>query len=406
MQTRESLLVWRMEIARRMRATLEDSVDRMMTSELVTTPLLGADTTIEAETRASNRANAEAILDFMTRTDAAQAAEVPPEALDVVRTVVRRGLDLEIIYQSYRRGQSVLWGDFMACAAEVVEPTHIVEFLTESSAEIFEYIDVVTAKVIAAAQREREEILGGALARRIETVRLILDGAPVAVETANPRLGHDLDRQHTGLVLWSEPGADVHGFLESTALQLSRAVDARPPLTIAAGVSSLWAWIGTDTPPSRELLAQTGLPSGVRVAVGSTHEGLSGFRATHAEAIEVQALVTGQPGASQIALHEDHEVTLLLGRDVPAAADFVRRVLGYLAEDSPTAAGLRESVRIFLDEGSNAPRAAARMFTHRNTMLQRVDRASRLLGYRPEENRLSVAVALELAHHLGSQVLA
>jgi DNA-binding PucR family transcriptional regulator len=97
---------------------------------------------------------------------------------------------------------------------------------------------------------------------------------------------------------------------------------------------------------------------------------------------------------------------LLLGRDVPAAADFVRRVLGDLAEDSPTAAGLRESVRIFLDEGSNAPRAAARMFTHRNTMLQRVDRASRLLGYRPEENRLSVAVALELAHHLGSQVLA
>jgi hypothetical protein len=55
----------------------------------------------------------------------------------------------------------------MACAAEVVEPTHIVEFLTESSAEIFEYIDVVTAKVIAAAQREREEILGGALAPRI-----------------------------------------------------------------------------------------------------------------------------------------------------------------------------------------------------------------------------------------------
>jgi DNA-binding PucR family transcriptional regulator len=45
------------------------------------------------------------------------------------------------------------------------------------------------------------------------------------------------------------------------------------------------------------------------------------------------------------------------------------------------------------------------MFTHRNTVLQRVERASRLLGYRPDENRLSVAVALELAHHLGSRVL-
>jgi len=400
---------WRVAVARRMRENLDDSVDRMMGDELGRTPALGADATMTAEVRASNRANAEAVLAVLERPESALVgADVPPEALDVVRTVVRRGLDLEIIYRAYRRGQSVLWNDFMVCAAEVAGPDDdVVGFLAESSVLLFDYIDLVIAQVIAAAQREREDIVSGALSRRIEAVRLILDGAPLDVGNASERLGHDLQRWHTALVLWSEPGSDSPGALESAALQLARSVDARPPLTIVAGVSSLWAWIGTSGVPATDALraVEQRLPDGVRVAVGSTREGMGGFRASHVEALDVQALVDGRGGGA-LSLHEDHEVALLLGADARSAADFVQRVLGGLADDSPVAEGLRETVRIFLAEGGNAPRVAARMFTHRNTVLQRVERASRLLGHRPEENRLSVAVALELAHHLGRRVLA
>jgi DNA-binding PucR family transcriptional regulator len=401
---------WRTAVADRMRARLDDSVDRMMAAEVESTPALASDPTIMAEVRASNRANAEAILTVLSRpAGALGTSDVPPEALDVVRTVIRRGLDLEIVYRAYRRGQSVLWRDFMACAAEVPSPTDdLISLLAESSALTFDYIDLVIGQLVAAAHREREEIVGGALARRIESVRLILDGAPVDPKVGSERLGHELSQWHTGVVLWSAPGTEVHGVLESVALQLSRAMDARPPLTIAAGTASLWAWIGTTELPAREALREVGgrLPDGVRVAVGSTRRGVGGFRATHAEAIDVQALVGGHAGGSSIALHEDHEVTLLAGRDVHVAADFVQRVLGDLAHDSPASATLRETVRIFLAEGGNAPRAAAQLFTHRNTVLQRIERASRLLGHRPEENRLSVAVALELAQDLGSQVLA
>jgi DNA-binding PucR family transcriptional regulator len=410
MTAARSAQAWRVEVARRMRENLDDSVDRMMGDELGRTPALGADATMTAEVRASNRANAEAVLAVLERPESAlDGADVPPEALDVVRTVVRRGLDLELIYRAYRRGQSVLWNDFMACAAEVAGPDDdVVGFLTESSALLFDYIDLVIAQVIAAAQREREDIVGGALSRRIEAVRLILDGAPLDVGNASERLGHDLQQWHTALVLWSEPGSDSPGALESAALQLARSVDARPPLTIVAGVSSLWAWIGTSQVPASDALraVEQRLPDGVRVAVGSTREGMGGFRASHVEALDVQALVDSRGGGGALSLHEDHEVALLLGGDARSAADFVQRVLGGLAEDSPVAEGLRETVRIFLAEGGNAPRVAARMFTHRNTVLQRVERASRLLGYRPEENRLSVAVALELAHHLGPRVLA
>lgn len=397
----------RLAVAGRLAEDLDGLVDRMMLDELGSIPALGTDAAFIAEVRASNRANAESIIALMSTSEVTISdAVVPPAALDVVRTTVRRGLDLEIIYRAYRRGQSVVWGDVLSHIGELVEPDEdIVGIVAQSSALMFGYLDLVITQVIAAAQREREEILGGALARRIETVRLLLDDAPIEPRAASARLEYELGRWHTGVVVWADAGSESHGVLESVALGLARSVDARPPLTVSAGVTALWAWIGTEKIPRREDLQATVLPDGVRAAIGPTRHDVGGFRATHLAALEVHDLLAGRSGGPAVALHEDHEVTLLLGRDVRAASEFVQRVLGELADDTPTAAGLRETVRVFLDEGGNAPRAAARLYTHRNTVLQRIDRATALLGGRPEANRLAVSVALDLAHHLGSQVL-
>jgi DNA-binding PucR family transcriptional regulator len=61
---------------------------------------------------------------------------------------------------------------------------------------------------------------------------------------------------------------------------------------------------------------------------------------------------------------------------------------------------LRETLRVFLEVAENAPRAAERLHTHRNTVLQRVARATELLGYPPGERRLAVELALELRRRL------
>ncbi|MEA2170262.1 MAG: hypothetical protein QOF76_3562, partial [Solirubrobacteraceae bacterium] len=87
--------------------------------------------------------------------------------------------------------------------------------------------------------------------------------------------------------------------------------------------------------------------------------------------------------------------------DERRAAEFVAATLGPLAADTPAATRQRETQRVFLDEAENAPRAAARLHTHRNTVLQRVARATELLGYRPGERRLAVELALELRRRLG-----
>jgi DNA-binding PucR family transcriptional regulator len=262
-------------------------------------PVLTSDPLLEAELSASERANLRRFLTAVGRRDGRPLpADVPPEALDIARTVVRRGIDVEVLFHGYRRAHSVVWRNWLGYAAQAVSPgPALVEMLEVSSQLMFDYVDDVLARVLSGVQREREELLGGSLARRTETVRLILDGAPIDARQASERLGYDLGRRHTALVLWSESPSDVQGALESAATVLSQAAGAQRPLTVPAGTSVLWAWIGSDTDLStdalREAIAQ--VPPTARAAVGPTRRGISGFRRTHAAALAIQRLLARHP---------------------------------------------------------------------------------------------------------------
>jgi DNA-binding PucR family transcriptional regulator len=401
------------DVADLMLADLDDLGAEMDAAVLLLIPEFGADAAILREVSASNRANAERILTVLARRDdRRRTIDVPPEALDIVRTVVRRGVDLDGMFQAYRRGQNVAWKHLMATAAQVIPPGPLLmEVLEVSSGLLFDYVDEVIARVLDEAQREREEVLGGALARRVETIRLILDGAPIDRRRAGERLGYDLDRRHTALVLWTEAGdrgdEGVHGALESAAGLLAHAAGAHRPLTFPAATSALWAWLGTrgDPEPAALHAAMASAHPRVRVAVGPTRPGITGFRRSHEAALTVQSLLAGQSGGERLAFHQDLEVTALAAYDQVRAAEFVAATLGPLAADTASAARLRETLRVFLDEADNAPRAAERLHTHRNTVLQRVARATELLGRQPGERRLALELALELAHRIGPRAL-
>ncbi|MEO6794696.1 MAG: helix-turn-helix domain-containing protein [Mycobacterium sp.] len=397
------------DVAELMLAELDELLAEMDSAIIELTPLLGADPALTADMSASNRANATRLLTIFASRDGTMApVDVPAEALDVARTLARRSIDLDVLFQSYRRGQNVAWRHYMAHATSIVSSGPLLLRLLEiSSQRMFEYVDHVVSRAIAEAQREREEILGGALARRTETVRLILDGAPIDSRHASERLEYGLARRHTALVLWAPPPGEVQGALESAAAGLARAVGARRPLMLPAGTSTLWAWLGTDSDPALDALRGTGWEAqpNVRVAVGPTRPGIAGFRRSHTAALAIQRLLVGHPGGARIALHRDLEVTELAAQNLDRAAEFVAATLGPLAANTPNAARLRETLRVFLDEAENAPRAALRLHTHRNTVLQRVARATELLGHRPGERRLAVELALELAFQTGPRVL-
>jgi DNA-binding PucR family transcriptional regulator len=395
-------------VADRMMTKVDDVVAEMDRAVIDLVPALGADAAIVAEVSASNRANLLRFIAVARRYDEPPPLDVPPEALDIARTLARRGIELDALFNGYRAGQQVGWQRWLEAAAEVIEPGPMFASVLEASlAVLFKYVDGVLSRVVAEAQHEREEILGGALALRAGTARLILDDAPIDIATASRRLGYDLNRPHTALVLWAEGAGVAQGALESAALLLSRSVGARRPFIMAAGTSTLWVWIAGESEPSRIDLREAldEADPEIRVAVGPTEPGVHGFRRSHEAALVVQRLVVGLETGEQVATYAELEVIALTAGDEQRAAEFVAATLGPLAVDEPSAARLRETLRVYLDVADNAPQAAARLHMHRNTILQRVARANELLGRDIGERRLALALALELAHRLGPRVL-
>jgi DNA-binding PucR family transcriptional regulator len=390
-------------IADRVALDADETVAAMDAAVIEVVPEFGADAAIAAEITATNRGNLMRFLAVARKAQSPLSDAVAPEALDAARTVVRRGIDLDRIYEGYRRGQQVGLERWLACAYEIVEPGPELIAVTELSLSLaFRFVGQTLGRVLAEAQREREEVIGGALARRTETIRLILDGAPVDPTGASRRLGYELDRRHTAVVLWTESDVAPHGALESAAVLLAQAAGSQRPLTLPAGTTTLWAWIATPGEPAIEDLrsAMERSPDDVRVALGPTRRGIEGFRATHEAALTVHRLLLGNPASGRFGSYRELEVTALAAHDPRAASEFIAATLGPLAEDSPGAARLRETLRVYLEEAGNAPRAAARLYTHRNTVLKRIARATELLGYAPGERRLAVELALELRRHL------
>jgi DNA-binding PucR family transcriptional regulator len=393
------------QVAQALLAQADELADELDAAVFEASPALASDATIAADTSASNRAHLRRWLGAMARHPGEpMSTDVPPEALDIARSVVRRGVEPEALIHAYRRGQNLSWRRWMETAAATVpDKTELIEVLEDSSAAMFAYTDAMLDSVLAEAQREREELLGGALARRTETVRLILDGAPIDEQRASRQLGYELARRHTAIVLWAEPQGDAQGALEQAAAALAHAAGAHRPLTMPAGTSALWAWIGTDGAPEPAALSQamTSTEPNIRAAVGATHPGITGFRRSHATALATQDLLAGNAVAPRATTYREVEVVALAAHDRAHTTAFVASTLGPLAADNAQAARLRETLRAYLHDGSRAPRTAQRLNTHRNTILHRIARAEELLGRPVEEHRLELALALELAHWLG-----
>jgi DNA-binding PucR family transcriptional regulator len=62
---------------------------------------------------------------------------------------------------------------------------------------------------------------------------------------------------------------------------------------------------------------------------------------------------------------------------------------------------LRETLRVFLDQGESAIETGKRLFVHRNTVKYRVDRASSLLPEGLGARRMEVALALRYVDLVG-----
>jgi DNA-binding PucR family transcriptional regulator len=389
--------------AERMLADPQALFDEVNTAVMQTAASgLAADPALAA---AVNRTNAATLVHWATanirRPGQPVTANIGPDSMDLARDVVRRGLD-DTSLAGYRVGQNVAWRYWMDMAFTLTSDVELLrEMLDISSRSIASYVDATIDRVRAQIDREREQLLSGTRAQRLETVTLILDGAPITKQRASTRLGYELDRPHTAYIVWSDPGGVPQGELERTANKLAEFAGARRPFTVAASATSLWAWVSGEIEIDLAALedALDG-GTGIRVALGSKLFGIDGFRRSHQDARVTQRLMLQMTSGQRAASHREVRLVALATQNEEAAADFVTHTIGALATAEHE---LRDTLRIYIRERFSVSRTARVLFTHRNTILKRLARADALLPEPLAQRGLEVGLALEIVHWLGSR---
>jgi DNA-binding PucR family transcriptional regulator len=378
---------------------LEEMHKATLSSEYMRT--IVGDPVLTEATRRSNRAN---LLHWAAANISHPGEPVPanlgPETLGIARDLVRRGLG-ESAVDAYRIGQNVAWRFWMQIAFGLTsDPDELRGLLDVAALSITSFIDATIAGIYTQMEIEREGLTAGMHAERREIVALILDGAPITRQRAESRLGYRLDQSHTAAVVWGgEADADLSD-LDRAVEALMPTVDERRPLSVLASAATRWVWIpGPDRPDLASAATTLERLPGVRIAVGPTASGIEGFRRSHLDAITTQRMVARLGSAQRLASYEDVELVALITVDPERADRFIKHTLGDLESAGPE---LHQAVLTFVAEQCNASRAAARLYTHRNTLLRRLARADELLPRRLQSSSVHVAVALEALHWRGT----
>lgn len=377
-------------------------LDELDAAVLGASPAIASDPELAAAVSLSNRAN---LYFWATANVRDPGAPVPPntgpEPLSIARELVRRGVNAFPL-DAYRVGEGVAWRRFMEIAFELTsDPAQLHELLAVCSRSISEFVDATLAGITAQIDLERDELTGGSHAERRETVALLLDGAPIPRERAESRLGYALTGTHTAAVIWSDnPDGDL-ARLDRAAEAFGRAAGTPRPLSVLASTATRWVWAPgrVDADRITETLAPAiGGNRDLRIAIGRAADGVDAFRRTHFDAITTQQMMARLHSPQQIATFTDIELVALVTADADRAAAFVKHTLGDFEFASTE---LQDTIRIFAEEQCNASRAAARLYTHRNTLLRRLARADDLLPRPLAATTVNVAVALDVLRWRG-----
>jgi DNA-binding PucR family transcriptional regulator len=362
---------------------------------------LRSEPVLAAEVAASTRANVLHWAVGILRDPGGRVpANLTPEVLGIAREAFRRGIE-QTVYTTYHAGQNVVQSYWMRTAfALSQDPAVLRQALEAGSRSVAGFVDDMVAALSEQLRRERAELARSSHARRFEVVSLILESAPITTGRASTQLGYDLRRRHTAAVLWTDPRRPDQAALAQAAEALGGVTHARQVLTVIASSSSVWAWLAAAAETDAgAITAATAAHPAVRVAVGPIGAGVDGFRRSHFDAVATQRLMSRRPDL-RVARFADVQVVTLTIQDEQRAREFVARTLGALADADRE---LRDTLCVYVREQFSAARAARALYTHRNTVLNRLQRAERLLPLPLTGHGLEIGVALEIIQWLGTQ---
>ncbi|ROQ69664.1 PucR-like helix-turn-helix protein [Streptomyces sp. 840.1] len=327
-----------------------------------------------------------------------------------------QGLPLDAVLHAFRMGGAMVWQGLVDETARR-HPDDI-RLLVHIAADVWNFVDehcgVVTdayrqtERRLAWRRENRRRLMTAALLDGTARIAELPDAAAVlglpehgryavlAVSTAR-RAPHGAEHPPMALPtgadpLW-HPGPDA----EFAILPLTPGATAGPRAALTAAPD------GTGTRPGRAdgdaalaaLAAGLSVPPGARVGISSVVDGLAAVG--DARRLAETALRACPAGGGTVLLDEQLPAALVVSSPGLGTA-LADRVLGPLDLLDPADRGvLIDTLTAWLDSDGSAQRAGARLYCHRNTVLNRLRRFEQLTGRcltRPSD---AVEVSLALA---------
>jgi hypothetical protein len=378
-------------------------------------PQLRSDKRVLALLEASVGENVATLLHVIQHGIELDKVRAPAAAEEYARRLAQRGVPIAALLRAYRIG-SARFQDW--CLEELGRSTESASIISAAGLYIADvtatYIDRVSEEVVSAYEDEKENWLRNLSAARAARVRALLAGERVNVDSSEAILGYRLRQRHVGVVCWAdeaEAGSGALARLEQATVEVARRAGCEGrPIFLPQDESSAWAWLplgATDT--FRAGAASTcadGSDGGIRFALGAVGSGVSGFRRTHQQALSAYAVaLAAGPSGPPITSFADVAPLALMSGSIDLIRAWVIETLGSLAEDDHHHAGLRDTLRIFLQEGGSFKATAERLTLHKNTVQYRVRKAEESIGHPVGEDRLHVELALLACQWLGAAVL-
>ncbi|WP_131830136.1 PucR family transcriptional regulator [Mycobacteroides abscessus] len=303
---------------------------------------------------------------------------------------------LQELIESSKRASLSIWTNM---AFELTtDPMELRDYINAVTRSIFTYCDDYAAALNAVVEPERLRISNLADVRRIKAIKNLLNTMPTSSSAASlDMLNYEIDAPHLAAIMWAESGQ--LGTFEDAIATLSRVSDAARTMVVPAGASARWIWLSTNGDLDIETLRSElkTFPS-IRVSVGTQGSGLSGFRSSHFDALTAQRMMCRLSRQIQVASYSELDMLSLVGDNEARAREFVSRSLGNLATASRE---LRDTLWTYLREGSNITRTAELLYTHRNTIVNRLDKIRALLPAPLEGDIIKIGLALEISRAYG-----
>jgi hypothetical protein len=304
------------------------------------------------------------------------------------RSASTQGIPLEVALRALRIDYLVLWGEMLLVARTTDART--LQSLINASEPVWAAIDGVMVEFTGGYRSNQDERNRADAAHREALVARLLDGRPVEPDEVNEWLGiTPTDR--LVVVAAHRPDQATRDALERVVRYASMRGAWTDRGDMAFGIVAL-----RTEQPGRLRVALQRVPS-LRAGLSETHHLAQIAEAARQANLAFESIT---PGAAEVATVFDHPLGVLVAGQSELATMLARSFLaGVLERPERERDLLLETLVAFDDADGSVSDVAERLFCHRNTVLNRLAKISRLTG-------ASFTAPRDLAHvALSAQVL-